>query len=42
MKNIVNLKDAFCKQGAISFKEIFDGIVVADIDNVFATASESL
>jgi D-hexose-6-phosphate mutarotase len=42
MKNVVDLNSAFGKQDTISFREISDGIVVVDIDNVFATASVSL
>ena len=42
MKNVIDLNSSFGKQDAISFREISDGIVVVDIDNVFATASVSL
>lgn len=42
MKNILDLNQAFGKQGTIRFKEISDGIIVADIDNEYSTASVSL
>ena len=42
MKNVIDLNSAFGKRDAIIFREISDGIVVVDIDNVFATASVSL
>jgi glucose-6-phosphate 1-epimerase len=42
MKNVIDLISSFSKQDAISFREISDGIVIVEIDNVFATASVSL
>ena len=42
MKNVIDLNSDFGKQDAISFREVSDGIIVVDFDNVFATASVSL
>ena len=42
MKNTDELNSRFGIDSQVSFKQLPDGIVVAEIDNVFATASMSL
>ena len=42
MKNILDLNQIFGKHSTISFREISDEIIVANIDNAFATPCVSL